>query len=244
MLPPVRGEPRVGESAVKNRLLAALPPDVVSRLMPRLRSVQLSVRNRLMEPNAEIEAVYFVESGWVSLVTLLEDGTQAEVGIVGREGMVGLPLVTGVDTAFVEAYAQADGTAQCMDAGSFRRFMDEEPEFRRLLLRYLEAMVGQITQTAACNGRHGLEQRLARWLLMAHDRAEGDNLQITQEFLSMMLCVYRPTVSVAARSLQRAGIIRLGRGRITVLDREGLEASACDCYAIVRRRSARLLGYP
>ena len=244
MLPPVRGEPRVGEFAVKNRLLAALPPDVVSRLMPRLRSVQLSVRNRLMEPNAEIEAVYFVESGWVSLVTLLEDGAEAEVGIVGREGMVGLPLVTGVDTAFVEAYVQADGTAQCMDAGSFRRFMDEEPEFRRLLFRYLEAMIGHITQTAACNGRHGLEQRLARWLLMAHDRAEGDNLQITQEFLSMMLCVYRPTVSVAARSLQRAGIIRLGRGRITVLDREGLEASACDCYAIVRRRSARLLGYP
>jgi CRP-like cAMP-binding protein len=103
-------------------------------------------------------------------------------------------------------------------------------------------LVAQITQTAACNGRHELEQRLARWLLMAHDRAEGDNLQITQEFLSMMLCVYRPTVSVAARSLQRAGIISLGRGRITILDREGLEASACDCYQMVKRRTARLLG--
>jgi CRP-like cAMP-binding protein len=175
---------------------------------------------------------------------LLEDGAQAEVGIVGLEGMVGLPLITGVDTAFVEAYAQADGTALRMDAANFRRTMDEEPEFRRLLLRYLEVMIAQITQTAACNGRHGLEQRLARWLLMAHDRANGDNLQITQEFLSMMLCVYRPTVSVAARALQRAGIIRLGRGRITVLDREGLEASACDCYQTVRHRTARLLGPP
>jgi CRP-like cAMP-binding protein len=242
MLRPVRREPGVAESVVKNRLLAALPPDVLSRLRPRLRNVPLNVRNTIMMPNTEIEAVYFVESGWVSLVTLLEDGAQAEIGIVGREGMVGLPLVTGVDTAFVEAYAQADGTALRLDAGSFRRTMDEEPEFRRLLLRYLEAMVAQFTQTAACNGRHGLEQRLARWLLMAHDRAEGDNLQITQEFLSMMLCVYRPTVSIAARSLQRAGIIRLGRGRITVLDREGLESSACDCYEIVRRRTARLLG--
>ena len=232
----------MAETAVKNQLLAALPPDVVSRLVPRMRSVPLNVRNSLMEPNSEIEAVYFVESGWVSLVTLLEDGAQAEVGIVGREGMVGLPLITGVDTAFVDAYVQADGTALRMDATGFRRAMDEEPEFRRLLLRYLEAMIAQITQTAACNGRHGLEQRLARWLLMAHDRAEGSNLQITQEFLSMMLCVYRPTVSVAARSLQRAGIIRLGRGRITVLDREGLEASACDCYELVRRRAARLLG--
>jgi CRP-like cAMP-binding protein len=142
MLPPVHGEPRV--AALKNQLLAALPPDVISRLMPRLRSVPLSVRNRLMEPNTEIEAVYFIESGWVSLVTLLEDGTQAEVGIVGREGMVGLPLVTGVDTAFVEAYAQADGTAQRMDAASFLRAMEEEAEFRRLLLRYFEAMMGQI----------------------------------------------------------------------------------------------------
>jgi CRP-like cAMP-binding protein len=231
----------VAESLVKNRLLAALPPDVLSRLLPRLRAVPLTVRNSIMVPNTQIEAAYFVESGWVSLVMLLEDGTQAEVGIVGRDGMVGSPLITGVDTAFVEAYAQADGVALRMDAATFRRVMDEEPEFRRLLLRYLEVMVAQITQTAACNGRHGLEQRLARWLLMAHDRADDDNLEITHEFLSMMLCVYRPTVSVAVRSLHKAGIIRLGRGRITVLDREGLEACTCDCYQMVRRRTARLL---
>jgi CRP-like cAMP-binding protein len=195
-----------------------------------------------MTPNAEVEAAYFVESGWVSLVMLLDDGAEAEVGIVGREGMVGTSLITGAETAFVEAYAQAEGTALSMDAAAFRRAMQEEPEFRRMMLRFLEVMLAYITQTAACNGRHGLEQRLCRWLLMAHDRGESDNLRITQEFLSMMLWVYRPTVSIAVRALQRAGLIRTGRGSITILDREGLEASACDCYQLVKRRTARLLG--
>jgi CRP-like cAMP-binding protein len=110
------------------------------------------------------------------------------------------------------------------------------------MFRYLEAMNSQTTQTAACNCRHDLEQRLARWLLMAHDRAEGDDLQITQEFLALMLCVYRPSVSVVASTLQRAGMIRYGRGQVTVLDRAALEATACDCYAVVKRRFDRLLG--
>ncbi len=230
------------DAFVRNRLLTALPPDVLSRLLPRLHPVPLIVRNSIMVPNTVVEAAYFVETGWVSLVTLLEDGAQAEVGIVGCDGMVGLPLVTGVDTAFVEAYAQADGTALRMDAATFRRAMEQEPEFRRLLLRYVEVTMAQIIQTAACNGRHGLEQRLCRWLLTAHDHAGSDSLQITQEFLSMMLCVHRPSVSVAVGSLQRAGIIRLGRGRIAILDRAGLEANACDCYETVRTRAARLLG--
>jgi CRP-like cAMP-binding protein len=110
------------------------------------------------------------------------------------------------------------------------------------MYRYLEAMNSQTTQTAACNGRHDLEQRLARWLLMAHDRAEGDEFQITQEFLALMLCVYRPSVSVVASTLQRAGMIRYGRGHVTVLDRAALEATACDCYSVVKRRFERLLG--
>jgi CRP-like cAMP-binding protein len=216
------------DHAVKNRLLAALPPDTLARLLPRMRPVSLTVRRNIMAPNAEIAAVYFVESGWVSLVSALEDGAQAEVGIVGREGMVGLPLIAGVDTAFVEAFVQADGAALSMEATNFRRAIEDEADFRTVLLRYVEVMLAQVMQTAACNGRHELEHRLARWLLMAHDRSDGDDLQITQEFLSMMLCVYRPTVSIAARTLQRAGIIRIARGRISILDREGLEASACD----------------
>jgi CRP-like cAMP-binding protein len=227
---------------VRNQLLTALPPELLSRLLPRLRLISLTTRDSLMVPDAPIEAAYFVESGFVSLVTSVEDGTQAEVGLIGREGMVGLPLISGVDTSFVEAFVQGDGSALRMEARVFRAAMEEEPALRTLLLRYLEAMTSQVSQTAACNGRHDLEQRLARWLLMAHDRAGGDEFQITQEFLALMLCVYRPSVSVVASTLQRAGIIRYGRGRITVLDREALEATACDCYRVVKARFERLLG--
>jgi CRP-like cAMP-binding protein len=225
-----------------NQLLKALPPELVSRLLGRMRPVTLTVRDSLMVPDAAVEAVYFVESGFVSLVTSLEDGSQAEVGLIGREGMVGLPLLTGVDTSFVEAFVQADGTAHRMEARAFRAALEEEPALRTLLLRYLEAMSSQVSQTAACNGRHDLEQRLARWLLMAHDRVGGDEFQITQEFLALMLCVYRPSVSVVASTLQRAGMIRYGRGHITIVDREALEATACDCYRVVKRRFERLLG--
>lgn len=227
---------------VRNQLLAALPREVLSRLLPRMRSFSLSIRDPLITPDVPLDAVYFVESGFVSLVASLEDGTQAEVGLIGREGMVGLPLITGIDTAFVEAFVQGDGSALRMEAGTFREAMAEEPALQGLLFRYLEAMNSQTTQTAACNGRHDLEQRLARWLLMAHDRAEGDEFQITQEFLALMLCVYRPSVSVVASTLQRAGMIRYGRGHITVLDRPALEATACDCYGVVKRRFDRLLG--
>ena len=193
-------------------------------------------------PDTPIEAVYFVESGWVSLVATLDDGTQAEVGLIGREGMVGLPLITGIDTAFVEAFVQADGIGSCAwKPARFAMPWKKNPTLRNLLFRYLEAMNSQTTQTAACNGRHDLEQRLARWLLMAHDRADGDEFQITQEFLALMLCVYRPSVSVVASTLQRAGMIRYGRGHITVLDRAALEATACDCYSVVKRRFERLL---
>jgi CRP-like cAMP-binding protein len=228
--------------AVKNQLRAALPPEGLSRLLPRMRSFSLTMRGSLIRPDTPIEAVWFVESGFVSLVATLDDGSQAEVGLIGREGMVGLPLITGIDTAFVEAFVQGDGSALQMDAGAFRHAMEEEPALRNRMFHYLEAMNSQTTQTAACNGRHDLEQRLARWLLMAHDRAEGDEFQITQEFLALMLCVYRPSVSVVASTLQRAGMIRYGRGHVMVLDRAALEATACDCYAVVKRRFERLLG--
>jgi CRP-like cAMP-binding protein len=228
--------------AVRNHLLARLPPESLSRLLPRMRSFSLSLRDSLIRPEIPIEAVYFVESGFVSLVAALDDGTQAEVGLIGREGMVGIPLITGIDTAFVEAFVQGEGWALRMDAAAFRHAMEEEPDLRVLLFRYSEAMNSQTTQTAACNGRHDLEQRLARWLLMAHDRSDGDEFQVTQEFLALMLCVYRPSVSVVASTLQRAGMIRYGRGHVTVLDREALEATACDCYSAVKRRFERLLG--
>lgn len=228
--------------ATRNQLVAALPPGVLATVTPHLRHVSLLVRDYLITPDKPIEAVYFVETGWVSLVVTLDNGSQAEVGLVGHEGMIGLPLIVGVESGFEEAFVQAEGTALQMEAHAFRRALTEIPSFQAQMYRYSEAMRAQLAQTAACNGRHALEQRLARWLLMAHDRVEGDDLPVTQEFLAMMLCVYRPSLTVAAGILQRAEIIRNNRGHITVLNRNALEAAACDCYAAVKRRFERLLG--
>jgi CRP-like cAMP-binding protein len=228
--------------AVRNRLLAALPPENLAQLLPKLHPVSLPLRKALLAPQERIEAVYFIESGWASVVAQLNDGTQAEIGLIGREGMVGLSLVGGVETAFAETYMQAGGEGLRMEASAFQRELDENSDLRRRLFRYSEAMHAQTAQTAACNGRHELEQRLARWLLMAHDRTDGDELLITQEFLSLMLCVYRPSVTVVAGILQRAGIIRYSKGNITMLDRDALEATACDCYRTVQDRFEYLLG--
>ena len=235
-------------SAIRNKLLAALPAAALARLLPKLHAVALPLRKTLLVPQKRIEAVYFIESGWVSMVAHLDDGTQAEVGLVGFEGMIGLPVVVGVDTAFTDTYMQASGTGLQMEAGAFQRELEDNPALHKLLLRYSEAMHAQAMQTAACNGRHNLEQRLARWLLMAHDRSEGDTLPLTQEFLSLMLCVYRPSITLVARVLQRAGIISYGnnsKGSIIIRDREALEDAACDCYKVVQERfrtTPRILG--
>ena len=228
--------------AVRNQLLTSLPPEVLESLLPRLRRISLAVRNSIIAPGKMIEAVYFVESGWISLVATLDDGAQAEVGLVGHEGMVGLPLIVGVDTGFEEAFVQARGAALRMEADAFRRAFEEFPILQARLHRYSEAMRAQAIQTAACNGRHALEQRFARWLLMAHDRSDGDELPVTQEFLALMVAAHRPSVTVVAGALQRAGIIRRSRrGHITVLDRSALEDTACACYAAVQRRFSALL---
>jgi CRP-like cAMP-binding protein len=224
-----------------NRLLASLPPEALAHLLPKLSPVALSLRQILCLPDAPIDAVYFPESGMVSMVANLE-GTQVEVGVVGREGMVGTPLLAGVETSFAECMVQLPGTALRMGAGAFRAELEANAPLRALLLRYNEALQAQVMQTAACNGRHGLEQRLARWLLVARDRAEGDELPLTQDFVAMMLGVHRPSVTVTAGILQRAGLIRYANGHITILDRPSLEAAACECHGAVRRRFAALLG--
>ena len=229
-------------SDARNRLLLALPPEVLSDLWPRLRRVALPLRQTLARPGTPIDSVYFVESGWVSMVAGTEEGGSAEVGLVGREGMIGASLIGGVDSCFVETYVQADATALSMEATAFRHEVEKHPELRGLLFRYNEAMHAQSMQTAACNGRHVLQQRFARWLLMAHDRAEGDVLPLTQEFLALMLCVRRSTVSETAVPLQKARAIRYSRGHITVLDRGRLEDVACDCYTAVQNRFKELLG--
>jgi CRP-like cAMP-binding protein len=229
-------------STPRNRLLAALPAEDLARLWPRLERVELGLRQIVQVPDEPITAVYFPESGWVSMMALLVDGNSAEVGIVGSEGMVGLPLLLGSDRSPTEAMVQAPGTFLRLGADVFGEERDRSAPLRTLLLRYALAFQVQVTQTAACNGHHALDQRLARWLLIAHDRAHGDEFPMTQEFLAMMLCVHRPGVTIAARLFQQAGLIRYGNGQITITDRAGLEAAACECHGVVAREFQRLLG--
>lgn len=227
---------------IRNHLLTALPSEALTALLPHLRPVALPMREILHRPNEPIPSVLFPESGYVSLIATLEDGDAAEVGLVGREGMLGVPLALGADRSPLEALVQGEGHALHLDADIFVARMNEQPSLRALMLRYVMAFNMQVTMTAACNGRHQIEQRLARWLLMAHDRLENDEFPMTHEFLSMMLGVRRAGVTVAAGVLQKAGFISYDRGRVRVTDRPGLEAAACECHGTVRREFQRLLG--
>ncbi len=228
---------------LQNRLLASLPADILSALTPKLHKVPLALRHVLLASESLIEWVHFPITGMISLVSLLDDGMRAEIGIVGSEGMLGVPLLAGVDTMFGEANVQLPGSALRMSAADFRKEVAVEGPFRAILLRYNEALTGQIAQTAACNGNHEIDARLVRWLLMAHDRADGDELALTQDFMAMMLGVHRPSVTISAGILQRAGLISHARsGRVTILDRTRLEAASCECYAAVVRRFARVMG--
>ncbi|PPQ34821.1 Crp/Fnr family transcriptional regulator [Rhodopila globiformis] len=233
---------RAVRTTTRNTLLAALSPELRGVLLPKLDTVPLHARQVLVRPETRNDTVYFPESGWLSLIAAMDDGTQGEVGCVGREGMVPPSLILGANTSYAEICVHDAGTALCMPAEPFRAEMAASPPLRARLLRYAEAMHAQAMQIAVCNGRHPLDQRLARWLLMAHDRIDGNEITITQETLGLMLCVYRPSVSVAASGLQRAAIIRYQPGRITILDRAALESVACGCYRMVAARFRQLLG--
>ena len=234
--------PQVEQSTVRNHLLAALAAGDFALLAPALRRVDLDLMQVLHEPERPVEAVYFPESGMVSMLAPLDEGLLLEVGIAGREGLVGLAVVLGGGSPATEAMVQAPGTALRVGAVALREALHDGPALRASLLRYVQAFLTQVAQTAACNARHGLEERFARWLLMAHDRAEGDEFPMTQEFAAMMLGVRRAGVSVAAGALQRAGVIGYERGSVAVLDRAGLEAASCACYGAARRQFERLLG--
>ena len=226
---------------VRNQLLRSLAPDVLAQLLPKLTSVELLSKQVLGHQDEPIESVYFVENGMISMVKILEDGMQAEVGIVGNEGLLGVSVAAGINTSFVEIIVQLPGIALKMAASDLRQQMETNPSLRTLLLRYNEALHAQVMQTAACNGRHQLEERLARWLLMAHDRADGNELLLTQDFIATMLGVHRPSITITAGILQRAGLIRYVTGRVTVLDRPSLEEASCECYAAVQKRFNTLM---
>jgi len=229
-------------ASIRNTLLNTLPEETLALVLPHLRRVELPGRHTLHAADAPIDAVHFLETGYASTLAVLESGDVAEVGIVGHEGMTGLPLLMEDDRSPLEIIVQSGGIALRMEADAFRRAVDELPALRRPLLRYALALHIQVSVTAACNGRHLLEQRMARWLLMAQDRLGDDEFPMTHEFLSMMLGVRRAGVTVAAGTLQREGLIRYEQGRMRVVDRGGLETVACECHGIVRRSYARLLG--
>jgi CRP-like cAMP-binding protein len=217
--------------AVQNLLLAALPKGDRDRLVPTLDVVSLKLKSFLHKPGEPVQYVYFPGGGFCSIVTELEDGAMVEVATIGREGMVGATAMLDDAPAPGAVLVQGESdTCYRMTADAFRTEMDGRGAFYELLTRYMQALVGFIMQSTACNAVHTVEQRLARWLLMAQDRMGGDQFPLTQEFVAMMLGATRPTVTVVAGTLQRAGLITYHRGRVTILDRAKLESASCECY--------------
>lgn len=196
----------------------------------------------LYEPNTRIERVHFMEAGICSMVATTDRQPSVEVGMVGREGFVGLPVALGSDTATHQAVIQVAGSGLWMGADAFRSAVDTRAPLRALIMRYVAAMLAQVAQTAACNGRHSIESRLARWLLIVHDRVDADELTLTHKFLGQMLGVRRAGVATALQVLKSAKLIDAGHGFIVILDRAELERASCGCYGIVAEEFTRQLG--
>jgi CRP-like cAMP-binding protein len=225
-----------------NRLLSLLPPRDYKRLRPHLQRIPLEYRQSLYRAHKPIGFVYFIETGVGSLVNTMANGEAAEVGTIGNEGMVGLPLLFGDDRAPTSVYVQVPGEGLRMKATLFQKELEGSASMREVMLLYAHAFFNQVAQSAACNHSHTIKQRSCRWLLMTHDRMHSDEFLLTQEFLAMMLGVQRTGVTAAASALQRAGLIRYTRGNVTMLDRRGLMDRACECYGVSKREFDRLLG--
>jgi CRP-like cAMP-binding protein len=224
-----------------NRLLASLPRKDRLHLVAGCEDAPLVLSEVLFEPGERIPHVHFPVSGFISLLSPVDDSTRLEVGLVGDEGMVGTPLALGIAISPLQALVQGAGRSLRMDAASFRRELAGSPALQLLLDRYLYVRMTQLAQAAGCTRFHLVEARLARWLLMTHDRAHSDNFHITHEFLAVMLGVRRAGVTKAASSLQKLQLIRYSRGNIAVLDRAGLKAASCTCYRSDRDTYRRAL---
>jgi CRP-like cAMP-binding protein len=229
---------------VPNLFLASLPREDYEHLRPHFERVTLPSRMILYEMGQPIEHCTFTDGGMTSLIIRFEDGTAVEAGVVGKEGFAGISALMGAETAGHTSMIQMPGIGVRIKSSVLREAMLKSPALLDRVLRYSQALNMQISQTAACNAHHELQERLARWLLMAHDRAESDALPLTQEFLSIMLAVRRPGVTIAARSLQGTGAIEYERGRIVVRDRRRLEEASCECYGIVRGQYQQLMEWP
>jgi len=220
----------------RNRLLLALPSRDLKRLMPELEQISCQRGQVLMDADSSLDHVFFPDSGVVSAVAVYSDGSVIEMANIGREGFTSVTAVFGAKRSSSRLLVQIPGSAAKMSRAAFTRAMESMPSFRSLMYNYVYAFLEQVLVSGACNGAHSLKQRLARWLLMMRDRGDDDALLITQDLLAEMLGVQRPTITNAARELERAGLIERGRRKVTILDRQGLTKASCECYQLVRMR--------
>jgi CRP-like cAMP-binding protein len=225
----------------KNRLLAALPEAEWQRWLPKLELVEMPLGDVLYESGGTLSHVYFPTTAIVSLLYVMENGASAEIAVVGNEGLVGVSLFMGGESTPSRAVVQSAGQGICLEAQLMKNEFNRAGPALHLLLRYTQALITQMAQTAVCNRHHSVDQQLCRWLLLSLDRLEGDELVMTQELIANMLGVRREGVTEAALRLQQAGLIRYARGHITVLSRAGLEKRTCECYAVVKKEYDRLL---
>jgi CRP-like cAMP-binding protein len=232
------------QSSVRNRLLAMLLPEDFRLLETQLEPVPLPLRSCLIEPNTPIEHVYFLEQGIASNVAVLPHGRRIEVAVIGREGLSGTPILLGTDRTPHECFIQVPGTGLRIGTDDLRRAVTASVSLQQHLLRYVQALTLQTAQTALANGCCKVEERLARWLLMCHDRVDGDGLSTTHEFLSVMLGVRRTGVTEMLKVFEDRGLISTQRGQVTVLDRVGLEGVAGDSYGVPEAEYSRLIGLP
>ncbi len=229
--------------SLQNHLLAALPEDIQSRLFPSLEPVTLPLGKVLYESGDTLRHAYFPIDSIVSLLYVMESGASAEISVVGNEGLIGISLFMGGESTPSRAIVQSAGSAYRLPGQQLKNEFNRHGEFHNLLLRYTQALITQMSQTAVCNRHHTIDQQLCRWLLLSLDRLPDNRLTMTQELIANMLGVRREGVTEAAGKLQRAGVIHYSRGQITVLDRPKLEQLSCECYAVVKRETDRLLPY-
>jgi CRP-like cAMP-binding protein len=226
----------------QNRLLGTLPQKEYDYLLPHLEPVALELKHILYEPNEPISHLYFLTNSVGSLLAVLSDGAMMEVGTVGNEGFVGLPVFLGANQVSSLALIQVAGDGVKLKTETFRREVVPESQLFSLMQRYALALFSQTSQNVACNQFHSIEERFCRWMLMTHDRIGSDQFVLTQEFIAQMLGVRRASVSVVASVMQQAGFIQYKRGKMTILNREGLESTSCECYQTIKAEFQRLIG--